>query len=179
MHLLIQVVAKYIDMKKKYLKYGILLLIILSCQRENSNEGVIESFVNQFFVNEHYDVKDVNAYMSERYIDVYRNLDKTKQKIHNDYMVFFIEEVRKKLNKNGSKFKLLSIEDAKEVASFKIDVNYEGEGEVYFLLDKNNNFLSLFVAKNNKIVSFCVDIYNQEEQGMTPYYFFNEYGKIE
>ena len=68
------------------------------------------------------------------------------------------------------------------VSSSKVDpsllenrvMNYQGKGEVYYLISKDLEVITLFIIENNKIFSFCPDFYNYKKGKIAPYFFFKE-----
>ena len=105
--------------------------------------------------------------MSNEYLKDFKTLKAEKKKIHLEYLDYFINDIRNKLNNNN--YKILNS------SKTKYNIIYNGDGKVYILLDENNKLLTVFIVENNKIISFCTDIYNTKNEKIIPYYFFDQY----
>jgi hypothetical protein len=154
------------------MKYFLILLLFFSCKKETD---ITIQFIDDFYTSESYNIEDLNDYMVVKYIKEYQSLPDDKKDIHNEYIKDIIDYTRKKIIEEGMVYQILPISKMDEDILKGQKFEYKGQGEVYFLLTKNGkNILSFIIVENNKILSFCPDIYRTDKNKIVPYFFFNE-----
>lgn len=159
------------------MKYFMVLwisLFVISCEKQKESSATIaDNFVKQFIVSDSYDLKDVNTYMTPEYIRHYNLLPEKDKKIHEEYIKAMMDRFREEVGENNNAYALEKIEN-RYIEEFQKEILYEGNGDI-FLLKSNDKTTIFIIVENNKIYSFCVDLYLSPKGKILPYFFFKEF----
>ncbi len=151
----------------------IIIIIIISCSNPK-NEDIVHEFIKEFYSSEDYDMNIINNYMTNSYILEYQSLNPKEQKLHEQYIKDFIDVIRNKFKDNNLHYEIIS---SLKISNKSLDgkvLVYNGTGEIYYLLSKDQKIISFFIVKNNKIITFCPNIYNSKKGKIVPYFFAKE-----
>ncbi|WP_298419518.1 hypothetical protein [uncultured Kordia sp.] len=153
----------------------LLFIFIISCSKDKHKDyEVMNDFMNNIFLVENYKIEYLNKYMTDEYVEKYNSLSKKENEIHEKFTKAIIDKVKKTLSDNDNKYEIIEEEKlTKEKYKGYYDIDYQGNGKIYRLII-NENYILFFILENQKIYSFCPDIYQSSKGKVIPYFFFEK-----
>lgn len=159
-------------MKKNFLIVFI-SFIIVSCSKPKDN-SISNLFINAIYLSENYNINDVNKFMTDEYNLELKKLTKEEQEITNKYLEVMIGKVKTSLSDANNEFEVKAKEDLPLDFIEKNKIIYKGNGEVFYLTSKHLKMISFFIVENEKLHSFCPDVYHSKKNEIAPYFLFKE-----
>ena len=147
-------------MLKKIKKVSvILILLVLGCNKQNTDIKLINNFIGEVVLSKNGTYKE-----SSRFIGFDKKISKEKKEVFNLFIDENIKFLRKELINN--KYVVVSNDNLKD-----LDINFiykiQNLEKVYHLVS-NDKVVTTFIIKNGKIISFFYNIVKGNSKKRTP-----------
>jgi hypothetical protein len=152
---------------------GIVILTLISCQKEMNDYQLIESFIHEIILTD-----DFKFSKTKRYIDFDNDYMKDEEETK-ELILEFIEQIKQELKANNSVYQIVTHQKAKEMEielKFRCDI----DAPVYHLLS-NEKLITSIVIENGKIASFFYMIFIKSQSELKIPWFLNnnDHNKLE